>query len=83
MRLVNKGDRLVREGGLFEVVCADDEVFIVAPREGNSTDWEKLEGYSNDSRTFPLKGTGFEVAHEAHEDTFIATDACPHCGEII
>ena len=49
----------------FEVVCADENVFVIAPiacdKENNAytTDYEHLEAYSNDKGINTLEDLGF------------------------
>lgn len=46
--LAENGDILQRESEIYEVICADKKVFVIAPRstEGR-TDYLCLEAYSN------------------------------------
>ena len=48
----------------YEVVCADENVFVIAPISLNAdnsctTDYEKLEAYSNDSTILTLEQMNF------------------------
>lgn len=67
--LVSKEDCLARENGdntltPYEVVCADENVFVIAPVSINdddscTTDYEQLEAYSNDKSINSLENLGF------------------------
>lgn len=67
--LVSKEDCLARDNGdntltPYEVVCADENVFVIAPVSLNdddscTTDYQQLEAYSNDKSINSLESLGF------------------------
>lgn len=63
--LVKKGDVLLRSGTTYEVVCCDEEVFIVGKREYipeervMRTHYDDLEAYSNDAAINSLSELNF------------------------
>lgn len=63
--LVNKGEILTRDGLTYEVICCDEQYFIVGQRDYHpekkcfSTDFTKLEAYSNDETVNTLAQLNF------------------------
>jgi len=47
--LLNKGDKILKEGQDYIAICADEEYVVLAPTKNyySSVDFTKLECYSN------------------------------------
>lgn len=56
---VNKGDILKRDGVTYEVVCADEDLFILGRRLGTATSLSSLEAYSNNEFVCSLEKLHF------------------------
>ena len=59
------GELLVREGKVYEVVCSDEDTFVVAPREYKNgdyfaTNFGEMEAYCNDPSISTLTYMEFE-----------------------
>lgn len=65
--LVRKGDYLQRDGKVYCVVCADDEVFVIGRRYYDvlhacyKVSYTNLEAYSNDEAINTLKILNFSI----------------------
>lgn len=58
--IVQKGDILKRNGIEYEVICADDEYFVIGQRDGTLTYFENAEIYTNSETINTLQELNFE-----------------------
>jgi len=59
-RNTEKGNQLKRGDKIYQVVSADDEIFVIGEVHGASVDYDNLEAYPNDTSVNTLKELNFE-----------------------
>ncbi|HCA28904.1 MAG TPA: hypothetical protein DEP23_04700 [Ruminococcaceae bacterium] len=59
-RNAEKNSQLKRGDKIYQVVCADNETFVVGEVHGASVDYKHLEAYSNSSSASTLEELRFE-----------------------
>lgn len=59
--MVTTGARLERSGQKYKVLIADDNIFVVGKIDGNQTDYEHPEIYSNNKSILSLEELHFKV----------------------
>jgi hypothetical protein len=59
--VVKTGDRIERDGQTYEVLIADDKIFVIGKINGDQTDYERPEIYSNNKNILSLKELHFKV----------------------
>ena len=63
--VVKKGEIIVRDGIPYEVIVCDEQIFVIGPMHYDAeegcitTDFEKLEAYSNDETVNTLAELNF------------------------
>jgi hypothetical protein len=69
---VKTGELLARMDEVYEVVCSDEDTFVIAPREYKdgqhyATSYDKMEAYSNDPTVTNLLYMNFKRYSEVDE----------------
>ncbi|MGD9161514.1 MAG: hypothetical protein PVG39_24085 [Desulfobacteraceae bacterium] len=59
--MVKTGDKLERDGQVYEVLIADDNIFVIGKIDSGQTDYMYAEIYSNDKNILSLKQLHFKV----------------------